>query len=142
MKKLITLTACITSIAFTASAQKTDAGKVPAAVKTSFAKQYPGVATKWEKENGKYEASFKKDGNTMSALFEKNGTMTESETDIKVSALPAAVLAYVKANYKGKTIKEGAKITKADGTVMYEAEVDGKDVIFDNNGKFVKVMNG
>jgi len=140
MKKIITFTACITSITFAAFAQKIDAGKVPASVKTSFAKQYPGVATKWEKENGKYEASFKKDGNTMSALFEKNGTMTESETDIKVSALPAAVLAYVKANYKGKTIKEGAKITKADGTVMYEAEVDGKDVIFDSNGKFVKVM--
>ena len=142
MKKIITFTACITSITFAAFAQKIDAGKVPSAVKTSFAKQYPGVATKWEKENGKYEASFKKDGNTMSALFEKNGTMTESETDIKVSALPAAVLAYVKANYKGKTIKEGAKITKADGTVMYEAEVDGKDVIFDSNGKFVKVMKG
>jgi len=142
MKKLITFTACITAITFTAFAQKIDAGKVPASVKTNFVKQYPGVATKWEKENGKYEASFKKDGNTMSALFEKNGTMTESETDIKVSALPAAVLAYVKANYKGKTVKEGAKITKADGTVMYEAEVDGKDVIFDSNGKFVKVMKG
>ena len=142
MKKLITFTACITAITFAAFAQKKDDGKVPQTVKTSFAKQYPGVATKWEKENGKYEASFKKDGNTMSALFEKNGTMTESETDIKVSALPAAILAYVKANYKGKTIKEGAKITKADGTVMYEAEVDGKDVIFDNNGKFLKVMKG
>ena len=142
MKKIITFTACITAITFAASAQKIDDGKVPSAVKTSFAKQYPGVATKWEKENGKYEASFKKDGNTMSALFEKNGTMTESETDIKVSALPAAVLAYVKANYKGKTIKEGAKIIKADGTVMYEAEVAGKDVIFDSNGKFLKVMKG
>ena len=142
MKKIVTFSAYIIAISFGASAQKIDAGKVPTSVKTSFTKQFPGVATKWEKENGKYEASFKKDGNTMSALFEKNGTMTESETDIKVSALPAAVLAYVKANYKSKTIKEAAKITKSDGTIMYEAEVDGKDVIFDSNGKFVKVMKG
>ena len=142
MKKIVTFSAYIIAISFAASAQKIDAGKVPTSVKTSFTKQFPGVATKWEKENGKYEASFKKDGNTMSALFEKNGTMTESETDIKVSALPAAVLAYVKANYKSKTIKEAAKITKSDGTIMYEAEVDGKDVIFDSNGKFVKVMKG
>ena len=142
MKKIVAFIAFITAISFAASAQKIDAGKVPTSVKTSFTKQFPGVATKWEKENGKYEASFKKDGNTMSALFEKNGTMTESETDIKVSALPAAVLAYVKANYKSKTIKEAAKITKSDGTIMYKAEVDGKDVIFDSNGKFVKVMKG
>jgi hypothetical protein len=31
-----------------------------------------------------------------------------------------------------------AKITKADGTVNYEAEVDGKDVIFNSIGKFLK----
>ena len=142
MKKIVTFSAYIIAIIFAASAQKIAAGKVPTSVKTSFTKQFPGVATKWEKENGKYEASFKKDGNTMSALFEKNGTMTESETDIKVSALPAAVLAYVKANYKSETIKGAAKITKSDGTIMYEAEVDGKDVIFDSNGKFVKVMKG
>ena len=142
MKKIVMCAAFITAITFAASAQKIAAGKVPTSVKTSFTKQFPGVATKWEKENGKYEASFKKDGNTMSALFEKNGTMTESETDIKVSALPAAVLAYVKANYKSETIKGAAKITKSDGTIMYEAEVDGKDVIFDSNGKFVKVMKG
>ena len=126
------------SVAFSACAQKLDASKVPAAVKASFAKQYPGVIAKWEMEDGKYEAGFKKDGNSMSALFERNGTMTESEIDIKLVELPATVLAYVKEHYKGKTIKEGAKITKADGTVNYEAEVDGKDVIFDAAGKFLK----
>ena len=111
---------------------------MPAAVKTSFTKQYPGTIAEWEKEDGKYEAGFKQGGNNMSALFEANGTMTESEMDIKVSDLPASVLTYVKEHYKGKTIKEGAKITKADGTVNYEAEVDGKDVIFDAEGKFIK----
>ena len=55
-----------------------------------------------------------------------------------MAELPEAVLSYVKEHYKGKVIKEGAKITKADGTVNYEAEVSGKDVIFDSNGKFIK----
>jgi hypothetical protein len=77
----------------------------------------------------------------MSAMFAPNGVFTESEIDIKVANLPATVLAYVKANYKGKTIKEGAKITKADGTVNYEAEVNGMDVMFDANGKFIKEVN-
>ena len=138
MKKLMMMSALAVAIGFSACAQKIDASKVPVAVKSSFEKQFPGAVAKWEKEDGKFEAGFKKDGNTMSALFEANGTMTESEIDIKVADLPATVLAYVKEHYKGKSIKEGAKITKANGTVNYEAEVDGKDVIFDANGKFIE----
>ena len=111
---------------------------IPAAVKASMMNQYPGVKARWIKEDGKYEAEFKKEGNSMSALFEANGSIAESEMGIKVADLPATVLVYVKEHYKGKSIKESAKITKADGTVNYEAEVDGKDVIFDATGKFIK----
>ncbi len=138
MKKLLMMSALVAIVGFSACAQKLDASKVPAAVKAAFAKQYPGTTAKWEKEDGKYEAGFKQNGTSMSVLYEANGTMTESEMDIKVTDLPASVLSYVKEHYKGKSIKEGAKITKADGTVNYEAEVDGKDVIFDAAGKFLK----
>ena len=138
MKKLIMMLTLVASIAFSACGQKLDASKVPAAVKAAFTKQYPGTDAKWEKEAGKYEVNFKQNGNTMSALYEANGTLTETEMDIKVADLPATVLAYVKEHYKGKTIKEGAKITKADGSVNYEAEVAGKDVIFDATGKFLR----
>jgi hypothetical protein len=138
MKKLFFLSVISIVVSITVCGQKLDASKVPAAVKESFAKQFPGAAAKWEKEGGKYEAGFKLDGNTMSALFEVTGTMTESEMDIKVHDLPASVLTYVQKHYKGKPIKEGAKITKADGTINYEAEVAGKDVIFDVTGKFLK----
>ena len=138
MKHLVLLMMATVAITFATCAQKLDASKVPAAVKTAFTKQYPGVTAKWEKENGKYEAGFKKNGSTMSTLYNEDGTLTETEVDIKVADLPAAVIAYVKEHYKGKSIKEGAKITKADGTVNYEAEVDGKDVIFDESGKFLK----
>lgn len=138
MKKSLLSILSITVIMLTANAQKIDASKVPTAVKDAYAKKFPGIAAKWEIEDGKFEAGFKQNGNTMSALFEANGTMTESEVDIKVSDLPAKVLAYVNEHYKGKSIKEGAKITKANGTVNYEAEVDGKDVIFDVSGNFLK----
>ena len=111
---------------------------MPAAVKASFDKLYPGIKTNWEKEAGKYEAGFKKNGVTMSVLFEATGTVAETEIDIKVTSLPAAVLAYVKEHYKGKSIKEASKITKADGTINYEAQVGGKYVIFDVNGNFIK----
>jgi hypothetical protein len=138
MKNVIMMSAIATAISFTVQAQKIDASKVPAAVKAAFAKQYPGVSVRWEKEGGKFEAGFKQNGNTMSALFEPNGKLEESEMDIKVADLPATVLAYVKEHYKGKSIREGAKIMKADGTVNYEAEVNGKDIIFDANGKYIE----
>ncbi len=138
MKKLLMVATLATSISLIACAQKLDASKVPAAVKGAFTKQYPGVTAKWEKEDGKYEAGFKQGGNTMSATFEAGGAFTESEMDIKVAGLPAEASSYIKEHYKGKSIKEAAKITLANGAVNYEAEVDGKDVMFDANGKFLK----
>lgn len=138
MKKLITTSAIAACISFSACAQKIDASKVSAAARASFAKTYPGVAAKWEKENGKYEVNFKQDGKTMSLLMDEKGAITETEVDIKVIGLPPTVVAYIKEHYKGKTIKEGAKITRADGKVNYEAEVDGEDIIFDADGKFLK----
>lgn len=138
MKPLILMMALVLVMGF-ANAQKIDASKVPSAVKTAFAKQHPAVSNvKWEMEHGKYEAGYKKEGHSMSALYEPNGTMTESEMEIKVDELPASVKAYIKDHYKGKNIKEAAKITNADGTINYEAEVNEMDVIFDANGKFLR----
>jgi Putative beta-lactamase-inhibitor-like, PepSY-like len=138
MKNLLMLAVGIIVMIFSVSAQKIDASKVPAAVKESFAKQFPGAAAKWEKEDGKFEAGFKQNGNSMSSLFEANGTMTESEMEIKVSELPVSVADYVKTNYKGIAVKGAAKITKANGEVNYEAELKGKDLIFDAAGNFLK----
>lgn len=138
MKKALTLSVLVTAIGFSVGAQQIDASKVPAAVKTAFAKQYPGQSATWEKENGQFEASFKQNGKNSSALFTSGGTMTESEMEIKASELPVPVLAYVKAHYKGAAVKEGAKITKADGSVNYEAEVNRKDILFDGKGNFIK----
>ena len=138
MKKIMLLLGLFAGACFTISAQKLAAAKVPAAAMTSFAKQYPGVAGKWEKEAGKYEVNFTQKGIAMSVLMDEKGRIAETEMGLKISDLPTSVLAYVKQHYSGKIIKEGAKITKADGTVNYEAEVSGKDVIFDSNGKFLK----
>ena len=138
MKRTVILTIGTAIWGLSACSQKMDASKVPGAVKVAFTKQYPGTAVRWEKEGAKFEAGFKQNGNTLSALYDVNGILSETETDIKVAALPATVLNYIKEHYKGKMIKEAASIVKADGCVNYEAEVNGKDVIFDATGKFLK----
>ena len=128
----------ITLSFFSAGAQKIEGSKVPTPVKFSFSKKYPDITPKWEKEKDNYEANFKQNGQAMSIIIDPNGNIIETETDIKLTELPSPVLVYIKEHYKGKAIKEGAKIIKPDGTITYEAEVLGMDLIFDANGKFIK----
>lgn len=123
--------------ALTACAQKMDVSKVPEVVKETFAKQFPGAKASWMKEGNDLEAEFKHDGHEMSALFDAKGAMKESEIEIKINELPAEVAVYIKAKYPGKSIKEAAKITKANGEINFEAEVNGKDLLFDVNGKYL-----
>jgi hypothetical protein len=135
MKKIFLGLALI--IAITVIAQKT--GSTPDAVKTAFTKAYPGATkVKYEKEDGNYEVSFVMNGNEASVIYNAKGVMQESEQEMKVSALPVVIATYMKEHYKGVTVKGAAKITRADGTVHYEAAVKGKDVIFDATGKFLK----
>jgi hypothetical protein len=123
--------------AVSVSAQKLKEEDVPGIVKNSFTNQYPGVKAKWEKEDGNYEAAFKKEGKAMTAVYDPMGTLKETEVVIKQSELPSAALDYLNTKYKGKKIKETAKVTKADGAINYEAEVGGKDIIFDADGKYI-----
>ena len=132
--------ACLTAV----TAQDIKAKNVPAVVKAALIKKYP-AATKvsWEKENGNYEANWGgASGEDNAAQFSPTGSFVEYEMAIAVSQLPAAIAAYVKANYHNATIKEAGKITNASGTVTYEAEVKGKDLIFDASGSFIKVSAG
>jgi uncharacterized protein YecA (UPF0149 family) len=112
---------------------------VPSPVKEKFATMYPN-ATKvsWEKEGDYYEAEFDNNKVETSVVFDATGKHIETEIEIAVSELPQAARDYVAQNMAGKKIKEAAKITAADGTVTYEAEVDEADYIFDANGNFVK----
>ncbi len=133
MKTLVFATTMM--IATSAMSQKT----TPEAVKSAFAKEFPDITVKsWDKEDEKYEANFMKDGKQMSVTFNANGNLEETEMDITTKELPAAIASYIEKNYKGATIKEAAMITKANREKMYEAEVKGKDLMFDTKGTFIK----
>jgi len=119
--------------------QKKENIEVPVAVEKAFQKAYPNTKAEWEKEDGKYEAGFKYKGQEMSALYSAQGVLEEKETEINVNQLPAGVSTYITKNKLGK-IKEASKITKADGTVTYEAEIAKGDVLFDAKGNFIKMQ--
>jgi len=134
MKRLLGILLLMGGLAISSQAQKINGAKVPAPVKAAFQKAHPAVKVTWEMEQANYEAGFSLNGKETSEVYTPGGALLETESSIKSSELPAAVLARL----KGKKIAEAAKITKADGTIWYEAEVKGKDLLFDANGNTVK----
>ncbi len=119
-------------VAFCAIQAENCKGNPPQAVVTAFQQKFPGVKdVDWDKEkNGEWEAEFEQNGVEMSANFTAAGQWIETETEIKPSELPAPV----RTALKGKKIKEAARIIRADGSSVYEAEVRGKDLLFDAQG--------
>ena len=138
MKKSVILLAAMFGVSF-ANAQKVSDKEVPTAVKNILQKNYPNAKEiKWEKEKANYEAEFEVNETDYSLLIDGSGNILETEIEIKVDALPVKAKEYISKNYAGQKIKEAAKITDSKGVVTYEAEVKGKDLIFDGNGNYIK----
>jgi hypothetical protein len=131
MKKVLLFVALACCVHATLFAQK-----APEAVRTAFTQKFPDVAkVSWDQEkNGEWEAEFKQNGIKMSANFSATGRWLETETPVKLADMPAPVQAAL----KGKKIKETARIERADGSILYEAEVNHKDLLFNESGKMVR----
>ncbi|XWW48544.1 PepSY-like domain-containing protein (plasmid) [Fibrella sp. USSR17] len=111
----------------------------PAAVKAAITKLYPTAKNvKFEKENGDYEAGFTLNGKAISVVLDAKGNVKETETEIPVNALPAAVRDYIAKKMPGKKIREAAEMLDATGKKTFEAQVGGKDLIFDERGTLIK----
>ncbi len=120
-------------------AQDLKTSAVPTPVKAALQSKYP-QATKvsWEKEGGNYEANWGgKSGEDNSVQFTPAGKFIEIVKAIPVSDLPPSVTSYVNQHYKTK-ITEAGKVTDAKGATSFEVEVNGKDIIFNEKGDFVK----
>jgi len=138
MKKSAIILAAMLSVTF-ANAQNISDKEVPTTVKAALQKSYPNAKEiKWEKEKDNYEAGFEVSEKEYSLLIDASGKILETEMEIKMEELPANAKAFISKNYAGQKIKETAKITDSKGVVTYEAEVKGKDLIFDKNGNFIK----
>jgi hypothetical protein len=139
-KKKLWIAAIAIVVAVNVRAQDLKSKDVPEPVKMAMSKKYP-EATKvgWEKEKGNYEANWGgKSGEDNSVVFTPAGVFVEIVKAIKISDLPASIAPYVAAHFKRAQIKEAGKVTDAAGKTMYEAEIKGGDLIFDEKGNFLK----
>lgn len=140
MKNTILLAVALIGTAAAANAQTVKSANVPAPVKAALQKKYPAAAgVTWEKEKGNFEANWGgRSHEDNSVVFSPDGAFVEQVVAIPVASLPAGVATYVKKTWPGAKITEAGKVTDAAGKTSYEAEVKGKDLIFDEAGNFVK----
>ena len=113
---------------------------IPFAIKNALIKKCPEAKkVTWERENGNYEANWGgTSGEDNSVQFTPAGDFIEIVKAMPVTELPKPMLAYVKEHYKGTKITEAGKVTDAAGKQTYETEVNKRDIIFDEDGNFVK----
>ena len=134
MKQLLLIAYSIFAITTIGCSQKIN---VPPAVSKAFSNKYAGATNvKWGKENAKeYEAEFKLNGNSVSANFGADGSWVETETVIKVTDLPAAIVAAIKKNYPGAVITVAEKLEEPGDKLLYETviKVNGKKKTLEMN---------
>ena len=137
----VALVMCVLSGAAVLSAQTTKAqapakpapaakkNALPPAVEAAFKKAYPSATIKEfsaEKEDGRMEYEIESvDGKTNRDLvYLADGTLVMAEEAIDVAAVPAPVLAALKAKYPKATVTKYEKLTKGT-TVSYEMQLKG-----------------
>lgn len=137
MKKSV-ITIALIMLSFVSFAQKTKEQNVPQIIKKALSEKFPNAKNvKWDKEENNFEASFKNNNIDNSILFNANGKIIETEIAIEVNQLPKNALQYLNDNFKNQKVKEAAKIITEKGNLIYEAEIKGKDLFFDENGNFI-----
>lgn len=108
---------------------------VPATVKAAFIEKYPGASNViWKRRVDNYEARW---GKEHSVVFTPLGKFIEETVPIQVNQLPEEALKYIKMTYKTPVTAAG-KVTDLQGKTSYVAQVKGRDLLFDRNGRFMK----
>jgi hypothetical protein len=141
MKNLIILIMLVLS-ARIAGAQKKAAVDVPKTITTAFTSNFPGaVAREWEKEKDAFEVKFDWQKVPTSAKFAADGALLETEQEVDPNQFPGLIDNYIKTNYPGYKVREGARIAESSGNIKYKAEIRKRKVelelLFDEIGNFI-----
>jgi len=141
MKNLFFLIAIIVIVIFTACSQsQTD---LPSKVTDAFNQKFPDATmVKWDKENdNEWEAEFKMEGKEYTASFDQTGVWMETEYEISVEDIPAAVAKTLETEFASYSIEKSEVTETLEGKV-YEFELKkGKDelaISIDTNGNVIE----
>jgi hypothetical protein len=138
MKKILIPIISILQLAACSQSSKTP--EVPGNISEAFTLLHPtATILKWNDEPPIWEAKYE-DGEEEGAVsFNDQAEVVETELVISENELPNApkIPDYIKANYRSGKIQGCEKITKQDGTIIYEIQITGKEIVFDAEGKYL-----
>lgn len=136
MNKLIVFS----QIVLSACNQTTKTRQVPTNISETFIKIHPNATIiKWNDEPPIWEAKYKEGEEKGAVSFNEKAVVTETELVISETQLPnsAIIPDYIKVHYPNEKIMGCEKITKANGTITYEIQITGKEIVFDGSGKYL-----
>ena len=139
MKNLIMLSVLLFGFTFIASGQK----DAPEVVKKVFAQKYAAAkSVKWVNESAnEWEAEFTLNGKEMSAAYDNTGKWLETETEVAIKDLPAAVTTTLSKDFAGYKTGETSAVENPEMKGFEIALKKGEtalEVVIDANGKVLK----
>lgn len=125
---------------YSTSAQKINAGQVPAPVQYAFKAKFASATDiDWKKEGSQFKTSFDMGDVDHEALYTATGKLVSHSYDIPDAQLPAAVRTSVKNIFPNHKMDDADRI-ESNGAITYKVELDGRpDVkaIFAADGKLI-----
>jgi len=109
---------------------------IPTPVFDQFSLLYPDAEnTNWKVENGKYLAQFKNNKMITMALINEDGKLLQTETEIKVIALPPEATEYLQDESHVKKIDSVSILENETGIITFKAVADKSEYWFDGAGQ-------
>lgn len=129
------------SMAFSACTGGMSGRQPPEKIVAAFDRMYPQAhVTKWNDEPPIWEAKYTLGTMSGAVSFDANAEVTETELVIPENQLraPLSVHEYITAHYPKERIQHCELVTKQNGTVTYEIQITGKELVFDAQGAFLQ----
>lgn len=114
--------------------------QVPTNILEAFVKLHPkATILKWNDEPPIWEAKYKDGEEKGAASFNDKAEIVETELVIDQSQLPnsSTIPNYINARYTNEKIRGCEKVIKQDGSITYEIQITGKEIIFNADGKYL-----
>ena len=127
MKKIIAVNVlCLLLMPGCSQKTKEASVEVPSNVKESFTKLFPSATdVKWSKESAtEFEAEFKVVETEKSSNFDSTGKWLVTETEIKISDLPASVQSAINNEFSGYSIEEAEAVETAEAGMFFEVALE------------------
>lgn len=120
------------------------ADSVPDMVKNKFLEIEPSAySIHWVNDGDIYKVYYKLKGkDKVTSYFDFNGNWMETETEIEVEELSAAVLQVLQIKFSEYEIVDIEIVNTSDGQVLYEVDLSKEsktyDILFDTTGRILR----